>query len=61
MSYAAHYAIPFVMLNVQRWGTGLGALDSGQTDYFKEVKGGGHGDYRTALDSVRNRNAHCHR
>jgi ribulose-phosphate 3-epimerase len=21
----------------------------------------GHGDYRTALDSVRNRNAHCHR
>ena len=36
MSYAAHYAIPFVMLNVQRWGTGLGSLKSGQADYYRD-------------------------
>lgn len=48
-SYAARASIPYVLLNVQRWGTGLGALDSGQTDYFKEVKGGGHGDYKNVV------------
>lgn len=48
-SYAARAAIPYVLLNVQRWGTGLGTLDSGQTDYFKEVKGGGHGDYKSIV------------
>ena len=48
-SYAARMALPYVLLNVQRWGTGLGTLDSGQTDYFKEVKGGGHGDYRSIV------------
>ncbi len=48
-SYAARNSIPYVLLNVQRWGTGLGTLDSGQTDYFKEVKGGGHGDYRCVV------------
>ncbi len=44
-SYAARYELPFVVINVQRWGTGLGSLDSGQSDYFRDVKGGGHGDY----------------
>lgn len=48
-SYAARNSIPYVLLNVQRWGTGLGTLDSGQTDYFKEVKGGGHGDYKCVV------------
>ncbi len=49
MSYAAHYSIPFVLLNVQRWGTGLGSLKSGQADYFRECKGGGHGDYHNIV------------
>ena len=44
-SYAARYELPFVVINVQRWGTGLGSLDSGQSDYFRDVKAGGHGDY----------------
>lgn len=44
-SYASRAELPFVCLNVQRWGVGLGKLDSGQSDYFKETKGGGHGDY----------------
>lgn len=51
MSYAARMALPYVLLNVQRWGTGLGSLDSGQTDYFKEVKGGGHGDFKNIVFS----------
>ena len=45
-SYAARYELPFVVVNVQRWGTGLGTLDSGHSDYYRVVKGGGHGDYR---------------
>jgi len=49
VSYAARTGVPYVLLDVQRWGTGLGALDSGQTDYFKEVKGGGHGDYKNVV------------
>lgn len=44
-SYAATNDIPFVVINVQRWGCGLGSLESGQSDYFRDVKGGGHGDY----------------
>ena len=48
-SYAARNSIPYVFLDVQRWGTGLGTLDSGQTDYFKETKGGGHGEYNSIV------------
>ena len=49
MSYASRMHIPYVILNVQRWGTGLGLLDSGQTDYFKDVKGPGHGDFKNIV------------
>lgn len=49
MSYAARYAIPYVVLNVQRWGTGLGSLESGQADYNRDCKGGGHGDYHNIV------------
>ncbi|MBQ6662971.1 MAG: 3-methyl-2-oxobutanoate dehydrogenase subunit beta [Firmicutes bacterium] len=44
-SYAAENCLPFVVINVQRWGCGLGSLLSGQSDYFRDVKGGGHGDF----------------
>ena len=49
MSYAARYSLPFVVLNVQRWGTGLGSLESGQADYYRDYKGGGHGDYHNIV------------
>ena len=49
MSYAARYSIPYVVLNVQRWGTGLGRLASGQADYNRDCKGGGHGDYHNIV------------
>lgn len=45
-SYAARNDIPFVCMNVQRWGTGLGMLDSGQVDYLRDTRAGGNGDYR---------------
>ena len=40
---ANHY--PCVIVNVQRWGPGLGSLDSAQTDYLRDTRGGGNGDY----------------
>ena len=49
VSYAARYCLPYVLVNVQRWGTALGSLDSGQGDYFRETKGGGHGDYHNIV------------
>lgn len=53
-SYAARYSIPYVCLNVQRWGCGLGSLDSGQADYFRDVKGSGQGDYHRVVYSPAN-------
>ncbi len=49
ISYAARYSLPYVMLNVQRWGTGLGSLDTSQCDYWRETRGGGNGDYNTIV------------
>ena len=48
-SYAESMKLPFVVVNVQRHGVGLGGLDSGQSDYFRETKGGGQGDYRRVV------------
>jgi len=49
MSYLAQYEFPFVLLNVVRWGNGLGSLDGSQTDYHRETRGGGNGDYRNIV------------
>lgn len=38
--------IPFLIVNVQRGGPGLGTIQPSQGDYFQATKGGGHGDYR---------------
>ena len=46
ISYICQHNMPCVILNVCRWGNGLGSLDSAQTDYLRETRGGGHGDYR---------------
>lgn len=54
-SYAARMELPYVVMNVQRWGVGLGMLDSGQVDYLRDTRAGGNGDYRHivyAPDSV---------
>lgn len=38
--------LPCVIINVVRYGNGLGTLYSAQCDYHRETRGGGNGDYR---------------
>lgn len=49
ISYMAQMNFPAVILNVVRWGNGLGALNGSQTDYHRETRGGGNGDYRNIV------------
>ena len=49
ISYMAQMNFPCVILNVVRWGNGLGSLDGAQTDYLRETRGGGNGDYRNIV------------
>jgi len=49
ISYMAQMNLPAVILNVVRWGNGLGSLDGAQTDYLRETRGGGNGDYRNIV------------
>ena len=49
ISYIALNELPCVLLNVQRWGPGLGSMSSAQTDYKRETRGGGNGDYRVIV------------
>ena len=49
ISYMAQMDLPTVILNVVRWGNGLGALNGSQTDYHRETRGGGNGDYRNII------------
>lgn len=49
ISYMCRNNIPAVLLNVTRWGTGLGSLNSGQTDYLRDTRGGGQGGYRVPV------------
>jgi 2-oxoglutarate ferredoxin oxidoreductase subunit alpha len=46
ISYLSYNDLPCVIVNVQRWGAALGTLDSSQTDYLRDTRGGGNGDYR---------------
>ena len=46
LSYIASAELPMVVVDVMRYGTGLGDIFQGQADYWQAVKGGGHGDYR---------------
>jgi pyruvate/2-oxoacid:ferredoxin oxidoreductase alpha subunit len=55
LSYAAGMELPFLVVNVNRAGPGLGNLGPEQSDYFQATKGGGHGGHRNivlAPDSV---------
>ena len=54
ISYMNQMNFPAVILNVVRWGNGLGALNGSQTDYHRETRGGGNGDYRTLVLSPSN-------
>ena len=49
ISYMQQMNFPAVLLNVVRWGNGLGALNGSQTDYHRETRGGGNGDYRNIV------------
>lgn len=49
ISYICFNELPCVILNVQRWGPGLGSMSSAQTDYLRETRGGGNGDYRVIV------------
>ena len=45
ISYASGMEVPFVLVNVNRGGPGLGNLGVEQSDYFQATKAGGHGGY----------------
>ncbi|MEJ2108960.1 MAG: 3-methyl-2-oxobutanoate dehydrogenase subunit VorB [Acidobacteriota bacterium] len=49
ISYMAGAELPGVIVDIMRAGPGLGNLGVEQGDYFQAVKGGGHGNYRTAV------------
>lgn len=49
ISYLAGSELPAVIVNVMRWGPGLGGIGASQGDYFQVTKGGGHGDYFTPV------------
>lgn len=49
ISYIASADLPCVIVDVMRYGSGLGDIFIGQSDYWQAVKNGGHGDYRTIV------------
>lgn len=49
MSYMANAEIPYVVVNVNRYGRGIGALDASQDSYLQSIRSGGHGDYRNVV------------
>ncbi len=49
MSVLADENLPVVIINMVRYGNGLATLFSSQTDYLRETRGGGHGDYRCII------------
>ena len=49
ISYSAGAELPMVIVDIVRAGPGLGGILPAQCDYFKMVKGGGHGDYHNIV------------
>lgn len=49
ISYIASADLPCVIVDVMRYGSGLGDIFIGQSDYWQAVKNGGHSDYRTIV------------
>lgn len=46
ISYLCSAEVPAVIINIMRYGNGLGDITPAQSDYLQTVKNGGHGDYR---------------
>lgn len=46
ISYIASAELPCVIIDVMRYGSGLGDIYQGQGDYWQTAKNGGHSDYR---------------
>jgi len=46
ISYIASAELPAVLVDVQRYGSGLGDIFQAQSDYLMATRGGGHGDYQ---------------
>lgn len=49
ISYLCSMELPAVIVDVMRYGIGLGNIVLGQGDYFQAVKGGGHGGYKVPV------------
>jgi 2-oxoglutarate ferredoxin oxidoreductase subunit alpha len=49
ISVIADEQLPGVIINVVRYGSGIGTLTTGQSDYLRDTRGGGNGDYRTIV------------
>jgi 2-oxoglutarate ferredoxin oxidoreductase subunit alpha len=49
ISYIASAELPCVVMDVMRYGSGLGDIFVGQSDYWQAVYNGGHGDYRAIV------------
>ena len=49
ISYIAAAQLPAVIVDVTRYGCGLGDIGSAQGDYLQLAKNGGHGDYRCVV------------
>jgi pyruvate/2-oxoacid:ferredoxin oxidoreductase alpha subunit len=49
ISYGAAMELPFLVVDINRVGPGLGNLGPEQSDYFQATKGGGHGGYRSIV------------
>lgn len=41
--------IPAVIINLVRYGNGIGTLLTSQSDYLRDTRGGGNGDYRVII------------
>lgn len=49
ISYLVAADLPAVIVDVMRYGNGLGDVGQSQGDYWQLTRGGGHGDYRTIV------------
>lgn len=49
ISYLVAADLPAVIVDVMRYGNGLGDIGQSQGDYWQLTRGGGHGDYRTIV------------
>ena len=49
ISYMASAEVPAVIVDLTRYGSGLGDISPNQGDYLQLAKNGGHGDYRCVV------------